>query len=76
MVGDMLHAMWKLFIGGVLIGRSLNRAGVEEMTETFDAIIRSGGGWHDIQFPMGDGIGTHRVYLNAATHVLFLQETL
>ncbi|MDR6970839.1 hypothetical protein [Leifsonia shinshuensis] len=65
--------MWKLYIGGVLVGNATTHAAMERMTQTFREIIASGGGWHDLQYPLGDGIGTNRIFLNAASQILFLE---
>lgn len=65
--------MWDIQYGGTVIATILEYEAAENHVQNISEIIDSGGGWYLLQFPLGDGIGTHFLMVYPGVPVAIVQ---
>jgi hypothetical protein len=68
-------ADWELIYGGDRIAGPLSFEQVEVLSNNILSALVAGGAvaWFDFDFPMGDGIGKHRMMLSQGVPIHFKQ---
>lgn len=68
-------AGWAMVYGGDVIASNLSFEQVEYLSQTISRQLEhSTVAWFDYQFPFGEGIGTHRLFLNQGVPIHFKQQ--
>lgn len=66
---------WVMVYGGDVIASNLSFEAVEHLSQAIARQLEATTiAWFDYQFPLGDGIGTHRLFLSQGVPIHFKQQ--
>ncbi|MCU1414047.1 MAG: hypothetical protein JWN80_1387 [Microbacteriaceae bacterium] len=65
---------WTFQYSGEALIDNLTLESMQSLSDQILSFSNGGGGWFDLQFPNGDGIGMHRFWVRPGVAMLF-QET-